>query len=202
MSIAKYTFEADFRQGGPGRRQTDMEVAEAREAGFREGLARGRAEAEAQANAALQHMAGLIAQQAQTLLETQDRRWDEVEIAAAALATKLARRIGGAALAQTPLAPIEQAARECIAQARSAPHLAVKVAADMADQAEAMFGRLAHESGYAGRVVVLPDEMMRPGDALIEWADGGAVIDRDGLDATIEAAAARALGAPPDQILN
>lgn len=202
MNVSPFTFETDFRTGGPGRRAADMEVGQARQQGYEQGLAQGRAEARAQMDAALAHMTGLIAEQARQLLAVQDERYARIEQAAAALAVRLARRIGGAALADRPMAQIEAAARECLAQARGATHLAVRVNGMLAEQAEELFGRLAHEGGHAGKVVILPDDDIALGDARIEWADGGMVIDHAALADAIEAAAARTLGASPDDILN
>lgn len=202
MNMAKYTFETDFRSGGPGRRAADMEIQQAREQAFAEGLAQGRAEAQMQANAALTHMAGLIAQQASQLIAMQEERFVVIEQAAAALAATLARRIAGAALAERPMALIEEAARDCIVQARAAPHLAVRVSAELVADTEKLFGELAHDKGYAGRIVVLADEAVGSGDARIEWADGGIVIDREALGAAIDEAARKALGASLDQLLN
>lgn len=202
MNVAPFTFETDFRTGGPGRRAADMEVSQARQQAYEQGLAQGRAEAQAQADAALAHMAGLIAEQARQLLAGQDERYARIEQAAAALAVQLARRIGGAALAERPMAQIEAAARECLAQARGATHLAVRVNGALAEQAEALFARLAHEGGHAGKVVILPDDALAPGDARIEWADGGMVIDHAALADAIEAAAVKTLGASPSEILN
>jgi flagellar assembly protein FliH len=150
--------------------------------------------ARAEAQAGLNHMAGVIAAQAQALLQEQERRSVEVEIAAAALAVALARRIGGAALAAKPAALIEEAARECLVHARNAPHLAVRVAPDAVDAATSLFGRLAHENGYAGRVIVLGEPEIAMGDARLEWADGGVVIDHAALGSAIDQAVRRVLG--------
>jgi flagellar assembly protein FliH len=201
MSTAPFSFDTDFRREAHGRRVTDVDVATAREQGFADGFAQGRAAAAQEAQAALTHMAGLLAQQAQALLGAQDERFALVEQEAAALAVLLARRIAGAALAERPDAMIELAARECLQHARSAPHLAVRVHVDAVTQAEGLFGVLAHESGFAGKVVVLGEPEIAPGDARLEWADGGVVIDRGALDALIDSAARQALGAAPAQIL-
>ncbi len=63
-----FSFDTDFRGPNPGRRISDVDVAAAREQGFQEGLAQGRRQAQAEQEAALTHMAGVLAQQAQALL--------------------------------------------------------------------------------------------------------------------------------------
>jgi flagellar assembly protein FliH len=199
MNAAKFIFETDFRGDSRGRRISDVDVSTAREDGFAQGFAEGQQAARAESQAALTHMAGVLAQQAERLLAGEDRRREDIEAATAALAVTIARRLAGAALADRPQALIEQAARECIVHARSAPHLAVRVNDAEVDSAEQLFGRLAHESGYAGKVIVLGEPDIASGDARIEWADGGVVIDRAGLEEAMAAAAARVLGPRADQ---
>ena len=47
------------------------------------------------------------------------------------------------------------------------------------DAAETLLKRLAHENGFAGRLVVLGDPVIAPGDGRIEWADGGFSIETE-----------------------
>ncbi len=194
MTVAKFMFETDFRSEARGRRVTDVDVATAREQGFAEGHAQGLAAAQAQANAALMHMAGVIAAQAERLLAAQDGRIEMIEASAAVLAVKIARRMAGAALVDRPQAIIEQAARECLVHARMAPHLAVRVNEAHVEDAERLFGKLTRESGYAGKVIILGEPEIAPGDARFEWADGGVVIDNAALDLMISTAAETVLG--------
>jgi flagellar assembly protein FliH len=189
-----FVFETDFRGERPGRRASDQDVAAAREQAYAEGVAQGRAAARAEADAALTHMAGLIARQAEALLAAQDQRAAAMEAGFVSLAVMLARRLGGAALQDKPTALIEAAARECIAHARSAPHLAVRVHETLVETVERLFGRLTRESGYGGQVIILGEPDIAPGDARLEWADGGVVIDHDGLERALEQAVAQVLG--------
>jgi flagellar assembly protein FliH len=202
MTATPFSFDTDFRGPNPGRRISDVDVASAREQGFHDGFAQGRQQAQAEQNAALTHMAGVLASQAQALLAAQDQHRDEIEAGAAALAITIARRIAGAALAEKPNAVLEQAARECIAHARTAPHLAVRVNEAMVTETEKLFGRLIHESGYAGKLIILGEPEIMPGDARLEWADGGVFIDRGALDAAIAQAAHRILGFNPDTLIS
>jgi flagellar assembly protein FliH len=194
MTTAKFMFETDFRSEARGRRVTDVDVETARQDGYNAGFTEGRAAARAEADAALTHMAGLISHQAERLLAAQGERAELIEASAAALAATMARRLAGAALADKPQALIEQAARECIVHARAAPHLAVRVNEAHVDSAEQLFGRLTRESGYAGKVIILGEPEIAPGDARFEWADGGVVIDRAALDRQINGVIGQVLG--------
>lgn len=202
MTAAKFMFDTDFRNEARGRRVTDVDVETARQEGFSAGFAEGRQAARVEANAAMTHMAGLISQQAERLLASQDERAELIEAAAAALAVTMARRLAGAALADKPQALIEQAARECIVHARAAPHLAVRVNEAHVDSAEQLFGRLTRECGYAGKVIILGEPEIPPGDARFEWADGGVVIDRAALDKHIDGVIGQVLGPRAHELLS
>ncbi len=202
MSFAKFSFETDFRSGNAGRRVSDLEAQAAREAGLREGMAQGRAQAEAERDAAEMHMMGLLAEQARHLLAGHEERFAHIEQGAAALAAALAQRIAGAALARTPFALIEEAARECLQQARAAQHLSIRVHESLTERTEQIFARLAHEGGFAGKIVVLADPHLARGDARIEWADGGVAIDQERVAQAVEEAIQRVLGGPTEAFVS
>ncbi|GJE46469.1 hypothetical protein AEGHOMDF_5674 [Methylobacterium soli] len=105
----------------------------------------------------------------------------------------LARRVAGEALDARPLATIGEAARAALRHLRGVPHLVVRVHDSLVDEAEALMKALARERGYEGRLVVLGEPDLLPGDARIEWADGGIVRDR----ARIESSIIEALGLDP-----
>ena len=124
-----------------------------------------------------------------------DRTRDpEIEEQAAHVALVAARGLAGAALAQCPLAALEQAVRECLGHARQAPHLVVRVHEGAVEAVESMLAGLARETGFAGKLVVLGQPDIAPGDGRIEWADGGFVIDSARLEQLIEQAVASLFG--------
>ena len=97
----------------------------------------------------------------------------------------LARRIAGDALDAKPLATIGEAARTALQHLRGVPHLVVRVNDALVDEAEALMKSLARERGYEGRLGVLGEPDLLPGDARIEWADGGIVRDRTRIEASV-----------------
>jgi flagellar assembly protein FliH len=68
------------------------------------------------------------------------------------------------------------------------PHLVLRVSEGLVDEAEALMRRLSREHGFEGRLVVLGEPDMAPGDARLEWADGGVVRERARIEAAVEAA--------------
>lgn len=189
-AAAKFMFGTDFREGSR-RAAGEAELAAARAEAFREGQMQGRSEAEAQLNG----LVGQLARATERLLAQEDARAAQIEAQAAHVAIVAAKALAGAALAEKPLGTIEQAVRECLSHARLAPHLVVRVNEGAVEAVESLTKRIAQESAYAGRLVVLGDPDIAPGDGRVEWADGGFAIERQGLSRLIEQAVATVFGA-------
>ena len=190
-----FLFETDFRSPRPSAADQRAAEAAARaevEAHAR-GVQEGRSQAEAQIQGRLADAVSRLAQAAVALLAQADARDVEREAQAVEVAVLIARKVAGDALDAAPLASIGEAARTALQHLRGVPHLVVRVHDGLVEDVEALVKRLARERGYEGRLVVLGDPDMQPGDARIEWADGGIVRER----ARIEAAVADALGLPP-----
>jgi flagellar assembly protein FliH len=188
-AATKFMFGADFREGGR-RAAGEADVAAARAEGFREGEIQGRQQSEAQ----LLALAGQISRTAERLLAQDDARAAAVEEQAAQVALAAARALAGAALAEKPLADIEAAVRDCLVHARLAAHLVVRVHESAVESVEGLLKRLAQQSGYAGRLIVIGEPDIADGDGRIEWADGGIAIDRQLLSQQVEQAVARVFG--------
>jgi flagellar assembly protein FliH len=177
MAGSPFLFDTDFRQERRKSAVTDEHVASARAEGHAQGFAAGEARARAESDHEIAALASLLSSQLTMLQADADARAAQIEEAAVELAVTLARRLGGGALARHPLAEIEEVARECFAHARTAPHLAVRVGEAGVEEVDRLLARLARESGYAGKIVVLGEPDMVAGSARIEWADGGMTVD-------------------------
>jgi flagellar assembly protein FliH len=189
-----FLFDTDFRRPQPSAEvlRAAEEAAVAEQAAHARGVQEGRLQAEAQVQARLADAMTRLALAAAGLLASADAREAEREAQAAEVAVLIARKVAGDALDAEPLAGIGEAARSALQHLRGVPHLVVRVHDGLVEDAEALVKRLARERGFEGRLVVLGDPETLPGDARIEWADGGVVRER----ARIEAAVAEALGLP------
>jgi flagellar assembly protein FliH len=184
-TATKFMFSTDFREGGR-RAAGEADLAVARSDAFQAGYEQGRREAEGQ----LSGTVGQLARTAERLFADEATRTAGIEAQAAHVAIVLAKALAAAALAERPLAALEGAVRECLAHARLAPHLVVRVNDMAVEMVEAMIKKLAQESGFAGRLVVLGDPDIATGDGRIEWADGGFAIDSERLATLVEQAVA------------
>lgn len=181
----KFMFGTDFREGSR-KAAGEADIAAARAEGYRQGLEQGRCEADGQ----VAGLAAQLARSAERLFAMEEARVATLEEQAAQLAVSVAQAIAGAALADKPLAMLGGAVRECLGHARQAPHLVVRVHESMVEAAETLVKRLILENGFSGRLIVLGEPDILPGDGRIEWADGGFVMDRERLSALIGTAVA------------
>jgi len=188
-NATKFLFGNDFREGGRAR-ASEADLAAAREQAFQAGQEQARREAQGQLNG----LVGQLARTAERLFAQEAARATQVEDQAVRFALSVARALAGAALAERPMAGLERAVRECIGHARQTPHLAIRVNEAAVEAVEALAKRLALEGGFTGRIVVLGEPDIAPGDGRIEWADGGLAIEAGQVDALVQQAVAAAFG--------
>jgi flagellar assembly protein FliH len=190
---AKFLFDLDFGAGEAAEksRQTialaahEVALAEARAAAYRDGFAAAGAQAIADAQrrsaAALEAIAAALDRLAQGLGTVEARLEAEaVEVAVAA-----ARKLAPALIAREPLAELVALATECFTHLVATPHVVVRVSEAVYAEARERLEAIVKARGFTGRLVVLAEPDMQPGDCRIEWADGGIVRDRAATEAAI-----------------
>ncbi len=168
-----------------------MAVAAAREQAFAEGRERANEEATAQLARAMEAVSMSLGVVRQDLDHIQAAASDE----AVRFAHGFARSLAGRLMDAAPMALIEDAARRVFEDLRGQPHVAVRVAADLVDAARDRMQAVAREKGFEGRLVVMGEPEIPPGDVRIEWADGGIVRDRADAERRLAEAVAQALAA-------
>lgn len=205
---ARFLFDTDFTRPEPppapiepARPQIDLDQhlaemvaleervrAEAYEDGRQDGFVAGRTDAEARAAERLADEAAALADAARTLLGALDAERLSMERAAVDLAVAAARRLATTLIDREPLAEIRALLAECLGPLRKAPHLVLRLAAADAEALKPHVDRIARETGFEGRIVILGEDEIGRGDCRIEWADGGILRDTARLDAEIGAA--------------
>lgn len=184
---AKFLFGRDFREEGR-RRITDADLTEAEERGFARGLEVGMSQANAAIDARVAEASARIADAVGLLLRQADAEASANRLAATQLALLFARKLGGAAVERTPIATVAETAEACFAHLADVPHLVARVNETLVEETQAVLDRLASERGFTGRIIVLGEPEIAPGDARLEWAEGGVARDRAALEAAIEKA--------------
>ena len=188
-STAKYMFDEDFATGAKPtitvveaeRRREDAEALAHRK-GFAAGLAQAQGEANQRIATAMTLIADSLARLDRALNGIEARLETEAVEVAVAVAAKLAPEL----IAREPFAEISALANECFHQLVTTPHIVVRVAADIFDEAKHKLEEIAAARGFQGRLVTMSDAAMAPGDCRIEWADGGVNRDRAATLSTID----------------
>jgi flagellar assembly protein FliH len=173
------------------------EVADAAARGYRQGLnaaeAQANTESERRRAAAFERIATAIEGLSASLAALERKLETEAIEVAFAVARKLAPEL----IAREPLAEIAALAAGCLGELRSAPHVVVRVNDSLHDSARDELARIAGARGFEGRLVVLGETEIAPGDCRIEWADGGIVRNRVQAEAAVAEAVARYIAARP-----
>ncbi len=195
---AKYLFDEDFSAGErptitlveAERRRADAE-SQAYRNGFAAGLAQAQNDDARKATAALGAIVDAMERFNTALTGIEARLETEAVQVAVAVAGKLAPEL----IAREPLAEISALATESFNHLVKAPHVVVHIAPEIYEAAKVKLDEIAQSRGFEGRLVVMSDTAMSPGDCRIEWADGGLARDRAATLATIDELVARYVAA-------
>jgi len=194
---AKFLFDIDFSpsrvkpEQAMSKAALEAALAEAEARGYRIGATAARAESSAEAERrsamALERIGSGLEHLAQGLRAIEGRLEAEAVEVAAAVATKLAPQL----IAREPFAELAALAAECFNHLVGAPHVVVRVNDSLHAEARDKLDEIARAHGFAGRLVVLAEPDIAPGDCRIEWADGGLTRDRARTEGVIAEAVDR-----------
>ena len=194
----KFTFDVSFDhlaaqspRSLAERRFTRGELEATRQAALAEGHAAGLAEAAKSAQSLTASSLAAMAERIAALITTHDATTaDTQRRAVAAMQAILAKLLPGLA-AKDPLGEVEAFAIKCLHEGIAEPRVVLRVAGELYEPLRERIDALAAAAGYGGRIVLLSDETIAPGDARVEWADGGAERDFAAQCAGIDALLAR-----------
>lgn len=188
---AKFMFDMDFsapdkaREKAATQAEIVQQVAAAEARAHRDGFAAGQREAKAESDRraalALEEIGVAIKNIATRFAGIETRMETEAVDVAVAVARKLCNEL----IASEPLAEITGLIRECFSHLVSTPHLVVRINDALYEVARQRIEKLAKQSGFEGRLVILAEPAIANGDCKIEWADGGVVLERTAIDTKI-----------------
>jgi flagellar assembly protein FliH len=188
---AKFLFDMDFstpdrtreRPATPSEIAQKIAAAEAR--AYRDGFDAAQREARVESD----RRAALALEEIGIALKTIATRFSGIEIRmeteAVDVAVAVARKLCSALISSEPLSEITALVSDCFSHLVATPHLVVRINASLYETARERIERLAKQSGFAGRLVILAEPEIETGDCRIEWADGGVVLERAAIEAKI-----------------
>jgi len=193
-ATAKYLFDVDFAAGEkPTITMVEHERrrADAESQAYRQGFNAGEQQAHQEATKRMADALSVIADglgrldSALTAIETR------LETEAVEVAVAVAAKLAPALIAREPFAEIAALATECFHHLVSTPLVTVRIAADIHETAKGQIEEIARSNGFDGRLAVMSDESLAPGDCRIEWADGGIIRESTATASAIDETVAR-----------
>jgi flagellar assembly protein FliH len=188
---AKFLFDVDFsapdrtRERPATASEIAQKIASAEARAYRDGFDAAQREAKAESD----RRAALALEEIGIALKTIATRFSGIETRmeteAVDVAVAVARKLCSALIASEPLGEITALVSDCFSHLVSTPHLVVRINASLYETARERIERLAKQSGFAGRLVILAEPEIETGDCRIEWADGGVVLERAAIEAKI-----------------
>jgi flagellar assembly protein FliH len=189
---AKFLFDTDFsapdkmRERAATPAEVAQKVAAAEARAYRDGYDAAQREAKVESDRrtalALEEIAIAITGIAACFSGVETRMETEAVDVAVAVARKLCSEL----IAREPLGEVTALVSDCFAQLVTTPHLVVRINDSLYEAAHERIERLARQSGFTGRLVILAEPEIETGDCRIEWADGGVVLERAAIEAKID----------------
>ncbi len=189
---AKFLFDNDFaapdraREKAATAAEVAQKVAAAEARAYQEGFAAGQHEAKAESDRRIALAMEEIRIAVQGIATRFSSVEDKMETEAVDVAVAVARKLCAELIAAEPLGGIIALVRDCFSHLVATPHLVVRINDALYDSAREKIERLAKQSGFEGRLVILAEPEIATGDCRIEWADGGVVLERGAISAKID----------------
>jgi flagellar assembly protein FliH len=188
---AKFLFDMDFsapdrmreRPATPAEIAQKVAAAEAR--AYRDGFDAAQREAKAESDRRSALALEGIGINIQAIAKRFSGIEARMETEAVDVAVAVARKLCSTLIAAEPLGEIMGLVKDCFSHLVSTPHLVVRINDTLYDAAHERIERLAKQSGFEGRLVILAEPEIETGDCRIEWADGGVVLERVAIEAKI-----------------
>ena len=197
-AAAKYLFDEDFAAGEKptiSLVEHERRRADAESQAYREGFTAGQEQAHQEAAQRMADALSMIADGldrldgALTAIETR------LETEAVEVAVAVAAKLSPALIAREPFAEIAALATECFHHLVSTPLVTVRIAAEIHETAKEQIEEIARARGFDGRLAIISDESLAPGDCRVEWADGGIIRDHTATTSAIDETVARYIAA-------
>ncbi|HKH01682.1 MAG TPA: FliH/SctL family protein [Bradyrhizobium sp.] len=188
---AKFLFDMDFSAQDQTRERppTSSEIAQKIASAEARAYAQGRESGQREAKAESDRRSALALEEIGIGIQGIKARFSGIETRmeteAVDVAVAVARKLCSELISHEPLGEIAALVRDCFSHLVSTPHLVVRINDSLYDVARERIERLAKQSAFEGRLVILAEPEIESGDCKIEWADGGVVLERAAIEAKI-----------------
>jgi flagellar assembly protein FliH len=183
--------------------EADLEAARAEsyqagyDLGIDTGRSQGREEAETESTEAARAALSQVAQQLESLVGALDDTEARRDREALELAIAVTRRLFPELQRREGLREIETLVTDTLQRLRETPLVVIRAGGATLSVLQERKETLAELTGFEGKLRVIEDDTLDPADVRVEWSDGTAERDTDGLWRQIDRAIANALGETP-----
>ena len=198
---AKFLFDNDFaapdrtREKAASAAEVAQKIAETEARAYQAGFDAGQREAKAESD----RRVALAMEEIQIGVQGIASRFSNIETRmeteAVDVAIAVARKLCAGLVDREPLGEIMALVKDCFSHLVATPHLVVRINDALYEDAREKIERLAKQSGFEGRLVILAEPEIATGDCRIEWADGGVVLERGAIAAKIDELVGRYIAA-------
>ncbi len=200
----KFLFETSFdgEDGDPlspeARREAEKpaygeeELARARDEGFAAGREQGMKEAAASIDNAAARALETLAARMQELFPALKADCERRNAEALQAAMIVVRKLFPILNETNATAELEGLVCQCLEHLHDEPRVVIRVSDALLDPLRARLEALTARCGYEGKIVLLAEEALQPGDVRVEWADGGAERNSQRLWGQVDEIVARA----------
>lgn len=171
----KFMFDTnDFNKGGRNQTSyTEEQLMTAKTQAHAQGKSEGVQETRGSQEEAISAHLGKIGSSLEKMLADEERRDLESMANATKIAMKIAHKLLPAFSRKYSLGEIENVILQSLDARKDEPRIAISVPAVHLDALKARIEALAHEKGYAGKMILVADDHLAETDCRVEWADGG-----------------------------
>ncbi len=153
---------------------SEDEIAAARASGFAEGRNEGIAEMQSAIDSRISNLMDSMTEQLAGLDAAQANGQKSAEIRLISLAAAIAKKVVPPIARETAGIAVEEMIRDCLPKLMNEPRVVIRVHITLMDELRKTVDTLASRSGFAGDIILLPDDDIAETDCRVEWADGGA----------------------------
>ncbi|HPF46695.1 MAG: hypothetical protein KDF58_09835 [Alphaproteobacteria bacterium] len=195
MESVKFTFDDDFSaDAASGGYSSKMQSA--RDEAFVQGKEQGYSESLGSIEKSCEIILEDIRSSFSTLLARHEEQVAAMEKSATALVLTIIQKLAPAIVSDKPIREIENLVEECLRNNPTEPRMVIRVDEKMLPLLRKKIDAIKTSSDYNGQIVLISDTMSNISDCKVEWIDGGAERDFDGLMKSIEEAVQIFIDAP------
>ncbi len=190
---SKPKVERSYAPKPPPAKFSTEELEAAKAAAFAEGEQAGHAAAYGEHQRNIEQALHAVGGQLAAIAAGEERARIAARAEATELAVAIARKLAGRLIERQPLDQIESLVLRCMDDMREEPRLVIRANEAVVQLLDQRIDQLVAQSGFGGKVALVPDETMAPTDCRINWADGSAERRQAALEQEVEQAVERYL---------